>query len=174
MAAEFCLHCGARLQTQLIAGRERQTCSQCGFILYRNPVPVVGVLVTHNGKILLLKRHEEPLRGFWAPPTGYVEWDESAEQAAVRETFEETGFEIELDGLLGVYSHANTGILFLVYRGRICGGQMQASEESEAIGFFAPDQLPAQPAKHSGTLLDEFFLDVIGKVITNKLVTTLD
>lgn len=161
MIANFCLHCGTALQSAFIAGRERQSCTQCGFILYRNPVPVVAALVEQDGKVLLLKRRDEPLRGFWAPPTGYMELDESAEQAAVREVLEETGFEISLDGLLGVYSRANVGILFVVYRAHITGGQMQLSDESEAIGFFAPAALPAQPAQHRGTTLDEFFLEVV-------------
>lgn len=167
MAANFCLNCGARLELQHIAGRERQTCSQCGFILYRNPIPVVGALVERDGEILLLKRSIEPLRGFWAPPTGYMEWDESAEQAAAREVLEETGLEISVDGLVGVYSRANVGILFVVYRGHVTGGQMQLSDESEEIGFFARAALPAQPAQHRGTMLDEFFLDLIN-IATNS------
>lgn len=159
--AKFCLHCGAPLKSQFSAGRDRPTCSQCGFVLYHNPVPVVAAWVERDGEILLLKRRNEPLRGFWAPPTGYVEWDESAAQAAAREVLEETGFEIALDGVWGVSSRANVGVLFVVYRAHITGGAMQLSDEAEALGFFAPDALPAQPAQHRGTMLDEFFLDVV-------------
>lgn len=163
MNSPHCLRCGAVLQVQVIAGRKRPTCPACGFILYRNPIPVAAMLAHRDGEFLLVKRGEDPLRGFWAPPTGYVEWDESTEQAALRETREETGVEVRLDGLLGVYSRADTGILFVAYYGAVVGAEARAEgdAETEAVGFFARDRLPLQPATHRGTLLDAWFLQVI-------------
>ncbi len=167
-AARFCLNCGTPLQTQELAGRARQVCPQCHWIWYRNPVPVAAALVERDGEILLLKRRNEPLRGFWAPPTGYVEWDESAAQAAVRETLEETGFEIQLTSGARVYSRANVGILFIAYRAQIVGGREKLSDEADELAFCAPRNFPPQPATHADTPLDQFFLDALHEM-TNSL-----
>ncbi len=123
-------------------------------------------MVAHRDReLVLIRRREEPLRGFWAPPSGYVEWDESTEQAALREAREETGLEVSLDRLLGVYSRADTGILFVAYWGEVVGGEVCAAEDAEAIAFVAPTRLPPQPATHRGTRLDEWFLEVVGDVM---------
>jgi ADP-ribose pyrophosphatase YjhB (NUDIX family) len=109
-------------------------------------------MVAHlDGEFVWVRRRHEPLRGFWAPPTGYVEWDESTEEAALREAREETGLEVRLDRLLGVYSRADTGILFVAYRGEVVGGEARASDDAEAVAFFAPTHLPATAGNHRGT-----------------------
>jgi len=162
--AIFCTRCGTPLQVQTLAGRARQVCPQCNWILYRNPIPVVAALVERSDEILLLKRRNEPLRGFWAPPTGYVEWDESAAQAATRETLEETGFEIQVDALDSVHSRANVGILFIVYRAHLVGGRAQLSDEVEEITFCAPRHFPPQPPTHADTPLDKFFLETLASL----------
>jgi ADP-ribose pyrophosphatase YjhB (NUDIX family) len=90
-----------------------------------------------------------------------VEWDESTEQAALREAREETGLEVRSDGLLGVYSRADSGILFVAYFGQVVSGEARASEDAEVVGFFPPDRLPPQPATHRELLLDVWFLQVI-------------
>lgn len=163
--AKHCIRCGTALKNEVIAGRERPICPACGFIVYRNPIPVAVMVARRAGEFLLIRRRDEPLRGFWAPPTGYLEWDESAEEAAVREAREETGLAIRLEGLLGVYSRADTGVLFAAYWGEVVGGEAQAAEDAEAAAFFAPDRLPPQPATHRGELLDGWFLEVIEDVL---------
>jgi mutator protein MutT len=51
----------------------------------------VGAVVVHDGRVLLIRRGKEPLRGRWLVPGGTVEWGETLEQAVVREVEEETG-----------------------------------------------------------------------------------
>jgi len=161
----YCVRCATPLVRAIAAGRERPVCPACGYIVYRNPVPVSLVGATCHDKLLLIRRKEEPLSGFWAPPSGYVEYDESTEEAAVRETWEETGYEVALDGLLDVYSRPNLGILFVAYAGHVIGGKPMPGDDVEAVGLFALTELPAQPPCHRGTLLDVWFLEVINSMI---------
>ena len=120
----FCPRCGKEMEEAEVGGRTRHVCPGCGFILYRNPVPGVGVLVEMEGGIVLIQRGEEPFAGWWALPAGYIETDESVEQAAVRECREETGLEVELLELFGVGSFpegpVQSGII-IFYRARPAG-----------------------------------------------------
>lgn len=64
----------------------------------------VDVVVSDGEKVVLVKRRNEPFKDSWALPGGFVEYGETVEKAAVREVKEETGLDVELEGLLGVYS----------------------------------------------------------------------
>jgi 8-oxo-dGTP diphosphatase len=71
----------------------------------RYPLLTVDALITdENGKIILIKRKNNPFQGSWALPGGFVEYGETVEEAVLREVKEETGILIEILGLLGVYS----------------------------------------------------------------------
>jgi len=138
-----------------IAGRIRQACPACGFILYRNPVPGVGVLIEipasppQKAGIVLIQRGQPPFAGWWALPAGYIEADESVEQAAVRECKEETGLDVELLELFGVYSFPEGPVqpgLIIFYRARPIGGELQAGDDAQDARVFPPDELPEQLA----------------------------
>lgn len=146
----FCPRCGAALELQpKDDGRLRPTCPQCHYTHYANPALAVGVLVTDaQGRICLIQRGEEPRKGYWGLPAGFMEGDETAEQAAVRECLEETGLQVALDGLAHVYSyrHADrdtSGVLILYYA-HITGGTPQAGTDTVDVRFYAPDELPLQ------------------------------
>jgi ADP-ribose pyrophosphatase YjhB (NUDIX family)/GNAT superfamily N-acetyltransferase len=132
-----------------VGGRVRQVCPSCGFILYRNPVPGVGVLVEAEGGIVFVKRGQPPFEGSWTLPSGYIEEDESSEQAAVREAREETGLEVELIELFGVYSFpegpVQSGII-IFYRARPVGGELQAGDDATEVRVFEegipPERVP--------------------------------
>lgn len=166
MSTQYCAQCGAALVLGLVAGHERPHCAACGFVVYFNPVPVGLAVVEHDGQLLLVRRATEPLKGYWAPPAGHVEVGESVEQATVRETQEEAGVQIALDGLIGVYSHADVEVVIVAYRGHSHGGEPKAGEDAAEVALFAPGALPVQPppAASRGTALDRWFYDVIQEV----------
>lgn len=79
-------------------------CAQCGApSAPRNPFPTVDIVLYRDGQGVLLIERRNPPQG-WALPGGFIDYGESAEQAAIREAFEETGLAVRLTGLLGVYS----------------------------------------------------------------------
>lgn len=157
----YCPSCATRLGLEFVAGRERPVCPSCSFIGYRNPAPVGLIAALRDGKLLLLRRAIEPLAGFWAPPTGYVEWDESVEEAVIRETKEETDVDVAIDRLVHVYSRPNIGILIIAYSGRVIGGDARPCDDADEVGFFSPDELPKQPSACHTTALDLWFASVI-------------
>lgn len=157
----FCPQCGTRLIVGPVDGRERQHCPACGFIVYHNPAPVGLAVVEDQGRLVLIRRTIPPLKGYWAPPAGYVEIGESVPEAAIREAREETGLEITLDGLIGVYSQADVKVVIVAYRGRARGGQAKAGDDAGDIASFAPGELPLQPFPEEGTAFDRWFYGVL-------------
>lgn len=145
----FCPQCAGRLAPKVIEDRERLVCQECGFIFYCNPKVAAGALVEKAGQVLLARRGIPPGRGLWCLPSGFVECDESPEEAAVREVKEETGLEVALDGLLGIYTYwddpRGPGILIL-YRGHVVGGELSPSHEVTEVAFFSPHSLPTDIA----------------------------
>jgi len=141
----FCPQCGGTLKVQQTGDRERPVCQACGFVYYLNPTVAAGTLVEQNGRIVLVRRKVAPAVGFWGLPAGYVEADESAEDAAIRETLEETGLHVALDELLDVYSYSDQfqrrGVLIL-YSAHLLGGILQAGDDAMDAAFFAPEELP--------------------------------
>ena len=71
------------------------------------PVVGVGAVIVHDGKIVLIKRGNEPSKGKWTVPGGLVELAESPEAAVVREGIEETGLEVENPDLIDVVSNVD-------------------------------------------------------------------
>ena len=82
----------------------KMTCPSCGqpFSVYRNPAPVVDIIIEVGQQIVLIERRFEPFG--WAIPGGFVEYGETVERAAIREAKEETRLEVTITHLLGVYS----------------------------------------------------------------------
>jgi 8-oxo-dGTP pyrophosphatase MutT (NUDIX family) len=113
-------------------------------------VPAAVALVTNDaGEILMIRRTDN---GNWALPGGAIEMTESVADAAVRETLEETGIQVEVTGLAGVYSDPGHVIHFtsndevrrefsIVLTARPVGGEPTPSDESSAVRWIAPTDL---------------------------------
>lgn len=142
---KFCPQCGTGLVLKPEGDRLRHTCPACSFIYYLNPVVAAAALVEEQGRVVLVKRGVAPRAGYWCLPAGYVEADETAEEAAIRETREEAGLDIAVDDLLGVYSFGGgdfpRGVLIVYSSQRISGAPRPGDDAVEAA-FFAPDELP--------------------------------
>ena len=89
-----------------------------------------------------MRRAIEPRYGTWTFPGGFMEIDETAEEAAVRETDEEVGLSLTLGRLLGVYSRPGPGILVVVFRARAGRKAPQRGHECLETAWFRPDEIP--------------------------------
>ncbi|MDP3998924.1 MAG: NUDIX hydrolase [bacterium] len=108
-------------------------------------------LVIKDGKTLLVERNNEPYKGFWAIPGGYVEWGETFEEAVVREVREETNLETRIKSMVGVYSDPHRSpdhTITVAYLLEILGGEVKKSEEATDIGWFPLNDLPPLAFDH--------------------------
>jgi ADP-ribose pyrophosphatase YjhB (NUDIX family)/predicted GNAT family acetyltransferase len=145
LEARFCPICASELEKRLIDDKERLVCPACGFILYINPTVAAGILVEDAGQVVLVRRGVPPSAGYWALPSGFAEYEETIEETAMREAYEETGLRVEVDDLLGVYSYDNEvvgrGVLVL-FMGHVIGGELRAGDDAADVALFGPDKLP--------------------------------
>ncbi len=161
----FCSDCGGVLETRQIVAHEasRRVCTRCGRIHYRNAKPCAEVLVVRDGRVLLVRRAFEPGKGKWDIPGGFLEADEHPEAGALRELREETGLEIAVTGLLGIYLDGyfygpeddDTTTLNLCYLAAATGEPV-AADDAVAVGWFAPDELPGPDGIQFRHQLDVF------------------
>jgi len=158
----FCHQCGGHLQERLVEGddRPRLVCGACGFIHYINPKVVVGAIPERAGRVLLMRRAIEPRYGAWTFPGGFMEVDETAEEAALREAEEEVGLSLTLGPLLGVYSRPSArggqtaarpggpvpsegpGGLVVVFRARVGRAVPKPGRECLEAAWFRPEEIP--------------------------------
>ncbi|MSQ06011.1 MAG: NUDIX domain-containing protein [Dehalococcoidia bacterium] len=139
---KFCSGCAAPLELRESAGRLRPVCPSCGRVVYYDPKIAATAIVHREGQVLLIRRANEVGYGLWSMPGGYVDRGEAAEDAAVREAWEETGLEVAVDQLVGLYSEAGHPVIVAAYAVREVGGELQAGPEALEAGFFPLDALP--------------------------------
>jgi ADP-ribose pyrophosphatase YjhB (NUDIX family) len=141
----FCSNCGTSLRFGAIEGedRERLACPACGHIAYVNPRLVVTTLpITDAGEIVLLRRGIEPGLGGWAQPGGFLEVDETVNQAAIRETFEETGLLVEPGEIIGLYTRLEAAVVTIAFEARVVGGTATPTPEALEVATFRPESIP--------------------------------
>jgi ADP-ribose pyrophosphatase YjhB (NUDIX family) len=124
-----------------------------------DPKLATGVVVEHDGRVLLVRRNHAPMYGRWSFPSGFVDSGEVVEDAAAREVLEETGVEVRIEHLLGVYSSAGDHVVFIAFAGTSTGtpiGSAPAagSDEVMEVGLFAPDELPEMAFVHDPAILE--------------------
>jgi 8-oxo-dGTP diphosphatase len=144
----YCPICGHTLGSRQEGGRLRKACDNCGYVHYVNPVPAVGLLIEHEGGLVLIRRLNPPHRGQWSLPSGFIEADEGAEDAAMREAEEETGLKTEIIEMFGVNSFPEgppiSGIM-LFYRLRPIGGELRGGDDAIEAKVFQIHELPLLP-----------------------------
>lgn len=140
----YCPRCSGPLEERELPfeDRPRLACDRCGYIFYLNPKVVAGTIPEQDDKIYLLRRGLGPRRGSWTFPAGYMELGESVEGAARRETLEETGLDVEIISLVNVYSRPEIGVVVIVYRGRVVGGEPVLGPEALEISAVSPEDIP--------------------------------
>jgi ADP-ribose pyrophosphatase len=103
---------------------------------------VVGCLIEHEGKVMLCRRGIEPRKGYWNLPCGYLENEETVEQGAKREVYEETGASVHLGPLHTVYNLPHANQVYLIFYATMDGPEYHLTPESTEIQFFGFDEIP--------------------------------
>ena len=143
----FCPHCGKPLQKSLIDDQPRSTCSDCSYVYWGDFSLGVGGVLWHEGRVLLVQRSNNPGKGMWTIPGGYVDQGESIGEAVIREIQEETGIKTEPLSIIALRDRPgekhNTYIIFLL---RFLGGTLQAQEDEVSnLGFFTLEECRILP-----------------------------
>ena len=134
----------------------------------------MDTLITQSNSVVLIRRKNPPFKGSWALPGGFVEYGETVELAAIRETKEETGLDIELDGIVGVYSDPHRDprghIISICFLGYKIGGKLIADTDAADVKCFGVDEVSRieMAFDHHIILEDAFKLLNIGNYSCNK------
>lgn len=141
---KHCKACGSKVEYKVPAddNRERATCTACATVHYENPLNVVGTLPVWEDKVLLCRRNIEPRHGFWTLPAGFMELGETIEQGALRETEEEAGARVELQGLYTLLSVARVGQVHFFYRARLLDTNFAPGPETIEARLFSEAEMP--------------------------------
>ncbi|MFE5740584.1 NUDIX hydrolase [Streptomyces celluloflavus] len=129
-------------------------------------VAASAVVTDDRGRILLQRRRDNDL---WALPGGGMDMTDSLPGTAVREVMEETGYDVEITGLVGTYTDPRHIIAYsdgevrrqlnVCFRARIVGGSLTVSDESTEVRFVEPSELDALPMHHTQRLRLQHFLE---------------
>ncbi|MEE1117175.1 NUDIX hydrolase [Methanosphaera sp.] len=112
---------------------------------YKNPALTVDTIIIEDNKVILIKRLNNPFKDHWAIPGGFVEYGEKVEDAAVREAKEETGLDIELTKLVGVYSDPDRDprghTVTVAFLSKIIGGTLKSDSDAKDAKFIDISEL---------------------------------
>jgi 8-oxo-dGTP diphosphatase len=155
----YCPLCGSPITHEHKFGRERPVCPACGWIFFADPKVAVAILLEEDGRILLVRRANEPFRRLWTLPAGFVNADEDPARAAERECLEETGLNVQVTDILDIRwgrEHKRGADFVIFYRGGVTGGDLAAGDDADAVDWFERSNLPPLAFKSTEYILDHF------------------
>jgi ADP-ribose pyrophosphatase YjhB (NUDIX family) len=142
---KHCRNCGAGVVYRVPDDgdtRERAVCPACDTIHYENPLNVVGTVPYWGDRVLLCKRNIEPRWGKWTLPAGFMELGETSAEGAARETLEEAGAQIAMEGLITVLSVPRVSQVHLYYRARLLSEEFHPGHETIEARLFTESEIP--------------------------------
>jgi ADP-ribose pyrophosphatase YjhB (NUDIX family) len=161
ITVEYCSQCGARCETRELNGLPRSICTRCGHVHFFNPSPAVAVVVVEGDSVLLCQRATATdYAGRWCLPSGHIEYNEDFLTAALRETHEETGVEVEIKGLISVVSNFwehGASTLVPVLLATPVGGAPRPSDETSAVAWFRGNALPELAWEADAHIIERYF-----------------
>ena len=118
---------------------------------------IFAVLLERDGRVLLVRRANEPFRGLWTLPAGFVNAGEDPAEAAMRECMEETGLAVKVTGILDIHAgreHPRGSDFIIFYRGKTIGGALHAGDDADAVKWFERGSLPELAFKSTRMILE--------------------
>ncbi len=139
-----CRVCGSLVTYRVPAddNRDRAVCPACSEIHYENPINVVGTVPVWGEQVLLCRRAIEPRKGLWTLPAGFMELGETVAAGALRETVEEAGARVEMQGLLSLINVVRVGQVHLFYRARMLDASLDPGPETIEARLFLEHEIP--------------------------------
>lgn len=142
---KYCPRCASALELGERFGRQRLYCPRCDWVYFADPKVAVAALIEQEGQILLVRRGNDPQRGLWTLPAGFVDAGEDPREALVRECLEETGLKVRVTRLFDVLyglEHSRGAHILIVYRAQIVSGTPRPGDDVDGVRFFQRDALP--------------------------------
>ena len=140
----FCPNCAAPVERRIPDGDHlpRFVCPACGTVHYQNPKLVAGCVPEHEGRILLCRRAIEPRRGFWTIPAGFMENNETLQQAAARECQEEALARVEIGDPCAIVHVLHAHQVHVMFRARLSDPSYGVGVESLEVKMCAEQEVP--------------------------------
>ena len=126
-------------------GSLRPHCPNCDWVYFPDPKVAVAALIHHNDQVLLVRRANDPQRGYWTLPAGFIDAGEDPVRAVERECFQETGLLTMVMDLVDVIygqEHPRGAHILIVYRAKVVSGELHAADDVDKAGYFPLDDLP--------------------------------
>ena len=145
----YCPVCGTELAEQRFHDEVRPACPRCGHVVYYNPTPAVGAVITDGSDVLLVERAFEPKKGGWSLPAGFMEFGERQIDALAREVKEETGLTIWSATLLGTEDAADdprTHAILISFIVNEWAGEPRPGDDASACRWWSINRLPENMA----------------------------
>ena len=141
---KFCPNCGQPVEVRIPAGDNlpRHVCPACAAVHYHNPKIVVGCVPEHDGRILLCRRAIEPRLGYWTVPAGFMENDETMQQGAARESWEEALAKVEIGSPLAIVHVLHAQQVHVMFRARLAAPGYGVGAESLEVELCRPEDIP--------------------------------
>jgi ADP-ribose pyrophosphatase YjhB (NUDIX family) len=140
----YCPNCGAKVVQRIPDGDHlpRFVCEGCQAIHYQNPKLVAGCVPESSGRILLCRRAIEPRRGYWTVPAGFMENDETLQQAAARECHEEALARVEIQDPCAIVHVLHAHQVHVLFRAILEDGSFGVGVESLEVGLYEERDIP--------------------------------
>ncbi len=141
----YCPRCGTPLIREERFGQMRPVCPQCKWIHFVDPKVAAAVLIAQGDRVLLVRRNNEPFRGLWTLPAGFINGGEDPAEAAARECLEETGLRVRVTRVLDIIpgkEHPRGADFIIVYQASIIGGELRPGDDADSAEWFERGNLP--------------------------------
>ena len=156
---KYCPHCSHNL-SKPHKSDSMQYCNGCKTEIYHyTPQVSACVLLNGHGQILLVKRKNDPFKGLWSLPAGYVKYGENPIDAGLRELEEETGLKAKYDHVVGIYiadDHPKTFSVITVIKVKNIEGKPRPLDDAAEVKYFNPKKLPKMAFKAQVKAIEEY------------------